>query len=417
MQRTIRSTQSLKENKMKLKVGLVWAVGAVIPLVSFAQSTASISFGTAEQTIEGFGGSTAFLGQIPSGAVNALYGNSSLSQIGLSLLRVSIDPGGQPNWGPELANAKAAQALGATVFATPWSPPASMKSNNSTVGGTLNTSEYGAYASYLNSFVSYMASNGVSLYAISMQNEPDANVTYASCSWTGTTMDNWVREEGGTISARLIMPESESFHTSYSDPTLNDSSAVGHVSIVAGHLYGASPSFYTNAFNHGKQVWMTEHYISSVNISGAMQEAQEIAASMAVANYSAYVWWHPYDGSGPYGFINSSSDAPTLFGYVMEQWSKFVRPGYKRYSSTYNPNNNIFTNAFAGSGHFVIVAVNTGTSSFSQPFSISGATISSLQVYQTSNANQTMKQLSNVSVSSDKFTYTLPAQSVTTFYE
>src|SRR5208283_210698 len=128
-----------------------------------------------------------------------------------------------------------------------------------------------AYATYLNSFSSYFSTNGVNLYGISMQNEPDANVTYESCSWTGATMDAWVKGNAGSLSSPLFMPESESFTTSLSDPTLNDSSAVGHVSFIAGHIYGVSPSYYSNAFSHGKQVWMTEHYLnSSGNISDAI---------------------------------------------------------------------------------------------------------------------------------------------------
>lgn len=56
------------------------------------------------------------------------------------------------------------------VFATPWSPPASMKSNGSTTGGSLNSSSYGAYANHLSDFCNYMSNNGASLYAISVQN-------------------------------------------------------------------------------------------------------------------------------------------------------------------------------------------------------------------------------------------------------
>ena len=94
-----------------------------------------------------------------------------------------------------------------------------MKSNNSTIEGTLNLSSYAAYAGYLESFVNYFVTNGAPLYAISMQNEPDANVTYESCTWNAGTMDAWVASltaNGATdpITPRLMMPESESFVTS-----------------------------------------------------------------------------------------------------------------------------------------------------------------------------------------------------------
>jgi len=382
-----------------------------------AQGTADVNFGSPAQTIEGFGGSTAWMPELTTAQANALFSNGDNQQMGLSLLRVRIDPGGSGNWGTELANAQEASARGASIFATPWTPPASMKSNDSTVGGTLNTSEYAAYATYLESFVTYMKNGGISLYAISMQNEPDASVSYESCSWTGATMDTWVKNNSSVITTKLIMPESESFNTGYSDPALDDSSAVGHIGIVARHLYGTSPSYYTNAFNKGKQVWMTEHYLTGSGISGAVALAKEINDSMSIANYSAYLWWYIADWpaeSYTYGLVDTNGN-PTLNGYAMGQYAKFVRPGYVRDNSTYNPSTNVYVTAYSGSGHYVIVAINTGSSSVNQPFSISGATVTSFLPYQT-DASESMVQLATLNVSNDAFTYTLPAESITTFY-
>jgi len=121
-----------------------------------------------------------------------------------------------------------------------------------------------------------------------MQNEPDANVTYESCVWTPAEMDTWVAGYSSVLTTKLMMPESESFTTSYSDPALDDANAVGHISIVAGHIYGVSPSYYTNAKNLGKDVWMTEHYLNpstttAPTIGDAISMAEEINNSMTVA--------------------------------------------------------------------------------------------------------------------------------------
>jgi glucuronoarabinoxylan endo-1,4-beta-xylanase len=381
-----------------------------------AQGVAFVNFNSAAQTIRGFGGATAWMPQLSSAQANALFSNGSSQQIGLSILRVRIDPAGSGNWGTELANAQAARARGASVIATPWTPPASLKSNNNVVGGTLKTSSYAAYASHLQSFVNFFASSGVPLYAISMQNEPDANVTYESCSWTGATMDTWVANNSSVLTTKLMMPESESFTTSYSDPALNDSRAVGHIGIIAGHIYGVSPSGYANAINKGKEVWMTEHYLTGSGISGALAVAKEINDSMSVANYNAYVWWWAHDWPAEnysFGLIDANANVKAA-GYAMGQYSKFVRPGYLRYNSTYNPSSNVFVTAYAGSGHHVIVAINMGSSAVNQPFTIQGATVSSLVPHQTSNS-QNLAQLAPVTVSNGTFTYSLPGQSITTF--
>ena len=120
-------------------------------------ATASVDLSGVRQTIRGFGGATAWIGQLTDAEMNTLFG-SGPGTIGLSILRVRIAP--DRNWTTELENARKATARGAIVMATPWTPPASMKTNNNVVGGELRTSDYANYANYLNSFVSYLSSNG-----------------------------------------------------------------------------------------------------------------------------------------------------------------------------------------------------------------------------------------------------------------
>jgi glucuronoarabinoxylan endo-1,4-beta-xylanase len=392
------------------------ALAALLFCGSAFAGTAFVNFGSTAQSIQGFGGATAWMPTLSAAQANALFSNGSSQQIGLSILRVRIDPGGSANWGTELANAQAARARGAIAIATPWTPPASMKTNNNVVGGMLNTSSYAAYASYLQSFVNFFASSGVPLSAISMQNEPDANVTYESCSWNGTQMDTWVANNASVLTIPLMMPESESFTTSYSDPALNDTRALPHIGFVAGHIYGVSPRPYPNAVNKGKQVWMTEHYLTGSGISGALQVAKEINDSMSVANYNAYVWWWvrdwPEEGFS-FGLIDANANVKPA-GYAMAQYSKFIRPGYSRYNSTYSPSTNVYVTAYGGSNHHVIVAINVGASAVSQLFTVQGVTISSFTPFQTSPSSN-LAQLGAVAVSNGGFTYSLPGQSITTF--
>lgn len=393
---------------------------------------ATVDFGSANQTIRGFGGSTAWMPEMPTNVANTLFG-SGANQLGLSILRVRIDPSGSPsnnwittNWATEAGNAQEAIAANpnALVIATPWTPPASMKSNSSIVGGTLNSTSYAAYATYLEDFVQFMSSKGVNLHAISMQNEPDANVTYESCSWTGATMDSWVANNASVLTASLIMPESESFNTSYSDPALNDASAVGRIAIVAGHIYGKSPFYYTNAENQGKEVWMTEHYLSpsgtQPGIADALLAAKEVNDSLSIGNYNAYLWWWVADwnaGSGVtnYGLVDASGN-PTFYGYALGQYAQFVQPGYVRVNAAANPSANVYLTAFKGNGHSVIVAINLGTTSVTQPFMLLNSGVTAITPYQTT-ASGGLSQQSPVSVADGPFSYTLPAQSITTFVQ
>jgi glucuronoarabinoxylan endo-1,4-beta-xylanase len=393
-----------------------------LPLLAGAQ-TATVNFATTFQTIRGFGGAESWMPQFPTAEVNALYGTGT-NELGLSILRVRIDPSsttGGSNWATELANAQEASALGATIIATPWTPPAAWKSSNSTVEGVLNPSEYAAYANYLNLFTAYLANGGVSLYAISMQNEPDANVTYESCVWTGATMDTWVANNASVLTTRLMMPESESFITSLSDPALNDPNAVNHIGIIAGHLYGTTPSFYTNAENKGKEVWETEHYLTPSGaqpaIGDALAAAEEIHNSMTVGFYNAYLWWwvadwNPGSGVTNYGLVDTNNN-PTYYGYALAQFSKFVRPGSVRVSATASPSSGVFVSAYKGVTNSAIVAINSNGAAASLPVTLQNLSVGSVTPYQTTSAGG-LSQQSAVPVVNGSFTYTLPAQSIVT---
>jgi glucuronoarabinoxylan endo-1,4-beta-xylanase len=385
--------------------------------------TATINYAATKQTIRGFGGSTGFQPALTNAEAETIFGTGS-GQLGLSLLRVRIDDSsttGGSNWAQSLSDAQLASAQGATVFASPWSPPAAWKSNGSTIMGSLLPADYSAYANYLNLFTAYMKAGGVDIYAISMQNEPDANVSYDSCVWTPAQMDTWIAGNASLLTTKLIMPESESFTTSYSDSALNDPSAVNYISIVGGHLYGASPSYYTNAENKGKDVWMTEHYLNpstgaEPDMADAISMAEEIHSSMTVGEYNAYVWWWIEDEPSVNSYIGmvDVNDNVTFYGLALGQFAKYIRPGYVMVSATDNPSSGIYVSAYKGDGNYVIVAINSNSSATSVPFAIEGQTVTSFTPYQTL-ATESMAELTPVSVSSNAFTYSLPAQSITTF--
>lgn len=422
---------------------------------------ATVDFNSTYQTIRGFGGSTAWLGALTTQQAAALF--SPTGGLGLSILRVRIDPEGSPNssppyvtgeWAAELTNAieEHSENPNAIVFATPWTPPPAMKISSTSqpfwsgspacgtgspgsnyCGGYLNPSDYTAYANYLEDFVTYFANNGIKLYGISMQNEPDyADVDFESCYWTPQQMDTWVAQltaNGATnpIATKLIMPESFRFNPAQSDPTLNDPRAVNNVSIVGGHLYGVSPSFYATARNLGKEIWMTEHYFKPAGaepaIGDALSMAEEIHNGMTVGDYNAYVWWWIWDAGINYGLINSStaSPAPTYYGFAIGQFSKFIQPGFVRVSATASPVAGVYLSAYSYSGslsypyHYVIVAINSNAASETLSFTLDHASnVAALTPYETTPAGGLMKQ-SAVDVPNGQFTYSLPAQSIVTF--
>ena len=105
-------------------------------------------------------------------------------QIGFTILRLRIPPD-ENSFSYNIPTAQAAHSYDVKIIASPWSPPAYMKTNNSTVGGRLLEENYEDYADHLYYFVDFMESNDIPIYAVSVQNEPDIAVTYESCHWNG----------------------------------------------------------------------------------------------------------------------------------------------------------------------------------------------------------------------------------------
>ena len=401
--------------------GCLWlALLGVLAIVSEPASaqTCTVNWTNVHQQIDGFGACIAFT-DVPMTSAQAatLFGTNN-GQIGFSLWRSKINT--NQDWSTETTNAAFAHQYGAKVLGTPWTPPASMKSNNNGIGGTLNTGQYGAYASYLN-----LAANSIGLDYVSMQNEPDANVMYESCSWTGTNMENWCASNAPAVGRPIVMPESEDFKTSLSDPTLNDSTAASNVTIIAGHIYGAFPlPVYTNALTHGKHIWMTEHYntagntntyMATTNILCAVHMAWEIGECMN-EQMNAYIWWKCYHPTYAYDDLIIGA-TPNVTGYAVAQFAHFVRPGYMRLDvSTSNTNLSVTAFKATNSGSFAIVAVNTNVGpSIVQTFNLANfPAVSSVTPWMTS-ATLSLSNQTPVAVSSSSFTYTLPAQSVVTF--
>jgi glucuronoarabinoxylan endo-1,4-beta-xylanase len=379
-----------------------------------------VDWNNLHQRIDGFGGGVVFLDAgldpVTSANMNTLFDTNNANQLGLTLIRIRIDSA--TNWSNGLLDGQGAVARGARILATPWSPPVSMKSNANIVEGSLLPSQYANYANYLNGFAAYMATNGAPLAAISIQNEPDANVTYESCVWTPAQLQAFCHTNASAITnAPVMMPESESYNTSYSDPTLDDPVAAANVTFIGGHLYGNGNAGvtvvdYPNAHNKGKPTWMTEFLVNDQTIGTAITTAQQIHNCLTVGNMSAYIWWKCLGDAN--GLVNASG-VPQIRGFVMAQFSRFVRPNYYRIDVANGTNTLISAYKSTNSPNFAIVAINTNlAASVTQTIGLTNFNAASVTPWITSGTMSLAVQ-TPVILTNSSFTYTLPPLSVVTF--
>jgi glucuronoarabinoxylan endo-1,4-beta-xylanase len=162
-------------------------------------------------------------------------------------------------------------------------------------------------------------------------------------------------------------------------------------------------------------VWMTEHYTDSGPEPDranqwplALDVGTEIHRSMQ-ANFNAYIWWYIRRG---YGLITDDG-VVSKRGYLMSQYSRFVRPGFVRVGAS-NPAGAQVTAYKNGPGKVVVVALNTSAQPQNIALDLFGSCVTSFDRFTTS---QTKNAQSDgvVALQNGRAAVTLDAQSLTTF--
>ncbi len=395
-------------------------------------SDVTINEASLQQHITGFGVSSAWAGSYAN-ASDADYLWSTTTGAGLTLLRI--------RYGDGLTIAKSAVSYGVTVWMTPWGT-----GTNGAQGGTYTTTETNpngctngsmpvltnptGLASALVTWVQNAKTQGVPIYAVSAENEPDSCGINSTTSYSAAQLATWIETLGpamANISVKVMAPETMNAcgFTSYFSAIQSDSTAWNAVSIFASHEYGCGtlPSEPTIAAA-GKEYWETEVDTGTASgdstgdgIASALLMAQTMHNDLTKPNLNAWHLWWVYNASGNGGCLyDTSTKVWTKRLWVLGNYSRFVRPGYTRVSTSGTVPSGLLISAYINptNNALSIIAINSNTTLTKVSFYISGNVPCTLTPYETSAANS-LGQLSPVTVSSSRVTVTLTAQSVTTF--
>jgi glucuronoarabinoxylan endo-1,4-beta-xylanase len=403
-------------------------LGMLVMRIPFVASTraqvVTVSWDQAYQRIDGFGASSATFTHLTESEADMFF--SVDKGIGLSLLRNSINADGTTS---ETEIMRQALARGARIFSSPWTPPAAWKTNHSLVnGGALLAANYQDYATQLARYAAQMASQGIPIYAVSVQNEPDFAAPWGSAVWTDQQIHDFVPylysalQAAGVGSTKIMLPESSQWNLlpNYADATLHDPLTAADVAIVASHDYDDSKTPYPLAHSLGKDLWETE--VSTLDgpfdgsMTDAMKWADNIYQFLTTVEVNAWSYWNltaKRDGNG--GLTNSSRKAAKRL-YALGNFSKFVRPGYYRIDAGPIPSGLEIT-AFKdiASGSFAIVAINQTQSSRTVSFLLRDFVADSVTPWLTSADDNLVKQADMATLGGTSFVAKLPAHSVTTF--
>jgi glucuronoarabinoxylan endo-1,4-beta-xylanase len=381
---------------------------------------ATVNWDNVYQRIDGFGAASSWTAPALSDSQADMFFSTN-NGIGLSILRNRIAPDGTTL---ELVTMQKAQARGAKIWSAPWSPPVAYKDSGTVNGGNFVSSvaNYQGYANQLATYVANMKSNGVNLYAISVQNEPDYNTTsYESCVWNGQQFHDFLpylssalstQNVGGT---RILFPEDAHWQFNLTTAVMNDTDTAAMASILAAHNYGSSV---TPVNNYGKALWETE--IATFDnfdgsITNALYWARQIHRFMTVAQVNAWHFWWLIPFGTDNEALTDTNGNPAKRMYALGNYSRFIRPGYYRIGAT-NSNPIVLLSAYkeSVSGKFALTAINMGSTSVTQTFNLAGFTASLATQWLTSAASSLGSQ-PDIVISSNVFTHVLPAFTVTTF--
>jgi O-glycosyl hydrolase len=268
------------------------------------------------------------------------------------------------------------------ILATPWSAPRWMKTNNSWIGGSLQTQYYAAYAKYFVKYFDAMQAQGISIWGITPQNEPENANNEPSMLMNATEQKNFINTQlgpqmasAGYAGIKIIAFDHNCDNTAYPIDVLNNSS---YAEGAAFHLYAGNISAMSTVHNAtNKNVYFTEQYTGpGSNFSGDFGWHMQNVVIGATTNWAKTVLeWNAANNSslGPHTpggctsclgavtITNSTSYTKNVSYYIIGQISKFVKPGALRVSSTSTSGTVTSTGFKNPDGSIALLVYNAGT--------------------------------------------------------
>lgn len=253
------------------------------------------------------------------------------------------------------------------VMATPWSPPAWMKNNNSMYGSpkaggssTLKGNVSASYAQYFVKFVQAYSKQGIKISAVTPQNEPLNDGTLPSMYFPAQDQADFVGNHlGPALKAAKLDTKVWGYdhnwdRLDYPQTLLDNSASRPFIAAAAFHCYGGSADAMTEFHNKNPNtdIQMTECSDGAWHVDSFADMTNLIIDSTTNWSKSVVFWNLALDNNaGPVNAgctnctalitVNTATHALSynIDFYIMGQASKFVLPGAKRISSQVTGNN------------------------------------------------------------------------------
>jgi glucosylceramidase len=247
------------------------------------------------------------------------------------------------------------------IMGSPWSAPVWMKTNNNSKGGSLKREYFDSYARYFVRYIQEMKSEGITVDAITIQNEPLHPGNNPSMYMTAEDQALFIKRNLGPafaaakLNTKIIVYDHNADRPDYPLTILNDAEAAKYVDGSAFHLYGGSIdalSAVHNAFPD-KNLYFTEQWVGAPgNLAGDLAWHVRTLIIGGTRNWCRTILeWNlasdPNNNPHTIGGCTQCLGTITVNGntiirnpayYTLAHASKFVRPGSVRIASDLSAN-------------------------------------------------------------------------------
>lgn len=279
------------------------------------------------------------------------------------------------------------------LYASPWSPPAYMKSNNNMLqGGKLLPEFFDSWALYYTKFIKAYEAEGIPVWGITVQNEPMATQTWESCIYTAEEERDFLKNHLGPTMEKeglgdnkiIVWDHNRDLMNHRANTIFEDPEAAKYAWGLGFHWYeswaGGEEMYYNvknvNESYPSKNLIFTEGCAESFRPDGyeTWKNAERYGRSMINDFNNGTVAWTDWnilldEQGGPnhvgnfcFAPVHADTRTDTLIFtpsyYYIGHFSKFIRPNARRVSTVASRSHLLATSFMNEGGKMVTVVMN-----------------------------------------------------------
>ena len=242
------------------------------------------------------------------------------------------------------------------ILGSPWSAPAWMKTNNNIQGGKLKSEYYSIYAKYFLKYITEMKKKGITIDAVTLQNEPFNDGNTPSMQMFAKEQALFIKKDIGPlfklngVTTKIILYDHNCDAPEYPISILTDQAARQYINGSGFHLYAGNITALTKVHTAfpGKDLYFTEMMATSRNGFNIANPVDRILIG-ATRNWSRNViLWNlaadsnnnPHTDNGGCAMcqgaiaIDGNTITRNIAYYVIAHASKFIPMGSVRIGSS-----------------------------------------------------------------------------------